>query len=294
MNKRALQWISGIIILLLVLILGWREWARRDLEKEQELPAQNMIQAEYPEKIVYLSTIPDLLPDLQQDCSTRNGTFNSCGTSCAPDAEICTDSCAYTCELTPEPDHPAEATPIIWETYSFPKTKFTLRYPKNILDHTEENGALLLSHAVPYDHQDPCDFQGGAPDLKNLTDFEVRFELFEKDLKTIVTEKEGPSFVQEYLGTGQMKTSPGFIDPYTIGTLKGSQVTMGVENCGLYHYYFPLSDGKTLFVERSFITMMRDETMRKKVQNLPNVFLPEKEENWFKAILQTFQQKREE
>ena len=86
------------------------------------------------------------------------------------------------------------------------------------------------------------------------------------------------------------KLEPGFIDVINIGSLEGYRITQGVEGCGEYTYYFPITTEVTLVVVRYFITELNPITVDyEKFLNLPDVISPIKEEKLFNQILSTFQ-----
>jgi len=149
-----------------------------------------------------------------------------------------------------------------------------------------------MIHSIECEHQDPCDFKGGAPPLKKLTDFRVSLKLFSKNVRETIIATTSDYFVSHMLLNDTLKLVPGYVDTVSIGTLKGYRVANGVEGCGYYTYYFPLNHDHTLLVERSFITellpIIKDS---EKYLELPGVIPPEKEERLFDQIVGTLRLK---
>jgi len=176
-----------------------------------------------------------------------------------------------------------------WKTYMNEKCGYEVKYPENTIAVSEEGERLVMTHSILLEHPDPCDFRGGAPPLQTLTDFEVNIEVSGRNLSETVTANESDYLVSNFLLDNRLRIEPGFIDEVNIGSLQGYRVTKGVEGCGEYTYYFPLTPKNTLFVKRSFITELKpiipgyEEYLR-----LPGVISPDEEERLFNQILSTF------
>jgi hypothetical protein len=176
-----------------------------------------------------------------------------------------------------------------WKIYQYKKPGFEIRYPADILTASKEGEKVILTHAIQFEHPNPCDFVGDAPSLKELTDFRVTLETISKSFQQTIIANEGGSIAQNYLSDDTLKTYPGYIDQAAIGSLKGYRIAEGVEGCGFFAYYFPLDQNNTLRVERSYITellpVMPD---REKYLRLPGIIPPDEEERLFNLILSSF------
>ena len=180
--------------------------------------------------------------------------------------------------------HPPEVDQT-WKKYRNENQGFEISVPDRITIIEDEIG-ITLFHAIPHEHPDPCDFRGTGQSLEELVDFEVRIEVVEQSLFETVSEKEFESFASEYVEDNELIISPGFIDAVEVGLLHGYRITIGVEGCGAYKYYFPLNPKKTLFVRRSFITeFMSVISGYQDYLALPGIIPPAEEEELFINIL---------
>jgi len=130
---------------------------------------------------------------------------------------------------------------------------FEFQYPST-LSLSVQGESVALTHSVAYRHPDPCDFKGDGQPLGKITDFSVSLRMFNLGLKDTVKANETDYLMNEFFSSNTLKTSPGFIDEFSVNSLQGYRVTSGVEGCGRFTYYFPISTNKTLFVSRAFIS----------------------------------------
>ncbi|MFH0857759.1 MAG: hypothetical protein V1848_03365 [Candidatus Magasanikbacteria bacterium] len=164
------------------------------------------------------------------------------------------------------------------EKYSGKDMEFV--YP-NTLTLEEKKDEVILSHAVPFVHPDPCDFRGDGEDLQEIRDFHVSLELIENTMDDVIKQKQWDTF--------EMNVSPGYIDEYSVGNYQGYRVMNGIEGCGYFSYYFPLGEEKTLYLTRAYVTELLPITSEyEKHLALPNIFVPEREEAIFESILSSF------
>jgi hypothetical protein len=172
-----------------------------------------------------------------------------------------------------------------WKTYQYEGYGFDISVPDQI-SILEDADGITLFHTVRHEHPNPCDFRGTGELLEELTDFEVRIEVVNQGLFDAVGEKEYESFASEYVVENEFVISPGFIDEVDIGFLHGYRITMGVEGCGAYMYYFPFNPEKTLYVKRSYITeFMSFISNYQDYLALPGIIPPTEEEDLFNEIL---------
>lgn len=176
-----------------------------------------------------------------------------------------------------------------WKTYLYKKPGFELKYPADLLILYKEGEKVILTHSIPFEHVNPCDFVGDAPPLKELTDFRVVLETISKNFKETIRANESYSIILNYLTDDTLRIYPGFIDQASIGSLKGYRITEGVEGCGFFAYYFPLDSNNTLKVERSYITELQPIIKDyKEYLKLPGIISPDEEEKLFNQILSSF------
>jgi hypothetical protein len=174
-----------------------------------------------------------------------------------------------------------------WEVYKDEESKFEIKYPGDLIVVSKKDKKLLMTHSIPFEHPNPCNFSGFDSDvLKNLTDFNVSIEVVNKNLKETVSEKNN-YLKSNFLLDNKLKIQKGFIDEFKIGSLKGYRVTSGGEGSGNYVYYFPLSKSSTLLVIRSFIPEF-GYGVKQEYVNLPGVVLSVQEEKLFNEILSSF------
>ncbi|MFZ2621197.1 MAG: hypothetical protein WAX85_01725 [Minisyncoccia bacterium] len=162
-------------------------------------------------------------------------------------------------------------------------------YPK-ILTASTTSGEVTLHHEVPFTHHDYCDFKGeGDMTIPTLTDFNVVFHVVNKGLvETMKT--ESPYIPQENFVNGEVVVSPGFIDEYSVGELKGFKIFEGAEGCGQTTYYFPIDNSKTLVTREELITVFTgaiDTENMDKALAVPGIINKEKSTQIFESILKT-------
>jgi hypothetical protein len=156
----------------------------------------------------------------------------------------------------------------------------------DILLEKEEGKTVYLNHSVATEpHPDYCDFQGNAPEKNSLTDFNANFTILDLDMKNSMKEKEGEDFIKNSFKGDTITKSEGYVDPYEVGMLKGYRITKGIEGCGVYSYYFPLSSNQTLLINRIRIPELTLSSSKDMYLAIPGVISPQKEEEIFKNII---------
>ena len=176
-------------------------------------------------------------------------------------------------------------------TYKNSETGLSFNYPK-ILTLGSNGNTVTLHHEVPFAHHDFCDFKGERmTTIPNLTDFNVKFHIVGKSLiDTMKT--ESPYIPQENFVNGKVVESPGFIDRFAVGNLKGWRIFEGAEGCGQTIYYFPISGTTTLVVQSELITLFSgaiDERVENQAMDVPGVINKEKNQEIFRSVLKTLQ-----
>lgn len=175
------------------------------------------------------------------------------------------------------------------KTYRNSNVGLTFVYPK-ILFASTTSDTVRIHHEVPFDHHDFCDFKGeNNTTIPTLTDFNVTFHISEASLiETMKT--ESPYLPNESFVNDEVVVSPGFIDTYEVGTLKGYRIFEGAEGCGKTTYYFPISKSKTLVVQQDLITIFTgaiDTANKERAEAVPGVLNKERAEQVFESILKT-------
>jgi len=157
-------------------------------------------------------------------------------------------------------------------------------YPNDIaVEETDEE--VILSHTVPFVHQDPCDFQGDGEGLQEIRDFDVTLKVIENSFPEVIKQNEGESF--------ELQVSPGFVDEYSLGDISGYKITKGVEGCGYFTYYIPLEESKTLIITRSFVPEFNPiNTNFETYLTVFDVIIPTKEEEIFQSIVSSLKVNR--
>ncbi len=174
-------------------------------------------------------------------------------------------------------------------TYRNANLGLSFTYPK-ILTANSNAQSVTLHHEVPFVHHDYCDFKGeGDTTINTLTDFNVNFHTENKGVVDTM-KLESPYIPQENFVNGEVVPSPGFIDVYEAGNLKGYRIFEGAEGCGQTTYYFPISNTKTLVIKEELITVFTgaiDIENKSAAEAVPGVLNREKSTEIFESILKT-------
>jgi hypothetical protein len=94
---------------------------------------------------------------------------------------------------------------------------------------------------------------------------------------------------ENFLGS-ELKISPGFIDEYSAGQLKGFAIYEGVEGCGHTIYYFPLSNNRVLVVENAMVQQLSgvvSSDLEKQILAVPGAISRQKNNQIFVKLLES-------
>ena len=187
--------------------------------------------------------------------------------------------------VPPTPVPPAATT----KTYKNDTYKFSFEYP-SLLNLERQENKIILQHSTPFEHEDPCDFQGGGPKLDRLTDFSVNMTEYPTALgETVLNLHPFGSDTEDYLNGDKLKITTGMVDEAHFGLLNGYRITQGVEGCGLYTYYFKLAPKVTLVVNRKIVTELSNAVSNSATYlSLPGIIKPAAAEKIFGDIFKSF------
>lgn len=183
------------------------------------------------------------------------------------------------------------ATPTNPDLVSYRNSRLgiSFTYPKILTASTTKN-VISLHHEVPFVHHDYCDFKGeGDTTINTLTDFRVSFYTVDKSLIDSMRQ-ESPYIPEENFVDGNIIPSPGFIDSYENGELKGFRIFEGAEGCGHLIYYLKISEKKTLIVIDEFITVFSgaiDTENMDRALAVPGVINKNRASEIFESVLKT-------
>lgn len=188
---------------------------------------------------------------------------------------------------------PTPATPPLiqnWKTHKVSEMGFQVRVPVDLLTLSPSKDGVLLHHAVPYVHVDPCDERDEPARLDSLVDFKVRLQMVNASLGQTLRAYERADFTASTLREDRLQIEPGFIDSVRIGTLKGYQIFAGAHGCGEFTFYFPLNSRQTLLIKRAIIPELTPiHRNYLDCLALPGVIKPEQERAIFEKICASFE-----
>jgi|GEM_PF-367081 len=167
---------------------------------------------------------------------------------------------------------------------SFKLGTLEFSYPNKLILNKTLDG-VVLSHLLYKEHVNSCDLKDGLT-INEAVDFNVTFKIFDQSMKDVVLDvaNESSYISKNFIKNGEFVISEGFIDKYKIGLFDGYRITSGVEGCGNYTYYFPISATKTLFIVRSFY-LQTFQVNRNQLEKMPGFISSTQEEQIFKDIL---------
>lgn len=166
-----------------------------------------------------------------------------------------------------------------WKTYKDSKNGFSFRYPANLIVQ-RKGGKVRLYHFIKYRYQDPCDMSSeNSPFLNKLIDFDVTFEVINKDFTKLVKELQ------------DTEEAP-FEIPKLSGNVEGKSISHTFEFCGSYEYIYPFKKNKSLTIEDQINGYLSElaysEARKTDAWKNPNVIKPEESARILKEILENF------
>ncbi|MCL5009001.1 MAG: hypothetical protein M1400_01515 [Patescibacteria group bacterium] len=174
--------------------------------------------------------------------------------------------------------------------YMNPVMGLSFRYPA-ILALSDTSTSVELTHQIPFKNHGTCDMKGDTAVYDSLTDFKASFKIVEGTVAQVVKQLS-PYMPKENFAGDTLKLSPGFIDEYEAGNLKGFAIYEGVEGCGHTIYYFPIANNRVLVVEQAMVQQLSgvlSSDLEKQVLAVPGVISREKNYEIFGKILKTVQ-----
>jgi len=131
--------------------------------------------------------------------------------------------------------------------------------------------------------------KGDSKTYPTLDDLNMAIKVIDNPLvKTVQT--LSPYLTEENFVGDSLVISPGFIDEYKNGVLRGFSIYEGAEGCGDRKYYFPVTTTKTLVITNEQVQMLSgiiEASIRNEVLKVPGVISREENEKIFNQILST-------
>jgi hypothetical protein len=212
-----------------------------------------------------------------------------------PSSLLTASACALllaSCGRTADTGGPTAAgeAPQGWQEFADDVAGYAFHYPAKRMTLSNDGQTVSLSHEVPFEHPDPCDFKGDGDTLPVIVDFDVSMSMKEKALRDAVIEAEGSDYVatqymrdEEFIVGG---ASP--VEPVEYRELKGHRITSAVEGCGRHSYYFVSPTGRTFVVQRKLIAEFNAVNAdSERLQNVTGILSPTQEELLFERIMST-------
>ena len=207
--------------------------------------------------------------------------------ACTQEAKLCSDGSSVSrtgpnCEFAECPADPTAD----WQTYK--NDQYEFKYPSKVIL-TENKNQIVLNHKIPYENHGSCDMKGDSKTYPTLDDLNMAIKVIDNPLvKTVQT--LSPYLTEENFVGDSLVISPGFIDEYKNGVLRGFSIYEGAEGCGDRKYYFPVTTTKTLVITNEQVQMLSgiiEASIRNEVLKVPGVISREENEKIFNQILST-------
>lgn len=172
--------------------------------------------------------------------------------------------------------------------YLNPILGLSFKYP-SVLELNDTTTSVELSHKIPFKNTGECDMKGDNVVYDTLTDFRADFRIYDGTVSEAV-KKVSSYMPKENFDGDTLKLSPGFIDEYSVGNLKGFAIYEGAEGCGHTIYYFPTGTKRVLVVENLMVQQLSgvvSSELEKQILAVPGVISREKNSQILKQILES-------
>jgi len=202
--------------------------------------------------------------------------------------ESTTSTTSYTADQN---NQATSTTPNNNVTFTSADRSIIFSYP-TILTVTQKNNIITLHHEINFSNHPACDFKGDAGISPTLTDFNVTMRTFNVNI-ALSAQTFDPSLATSSENIdGTLDLSPGAIDPFNTGEFNGYMVTEGVEGCGYVTYYLPISNSRTLVIQKEMLgafSSVADPSQMAKILATSGVISPDQSNSLFNAIIQSLQ-----
>jgi hypothetical protein len=162
---------------------------------------------------------------------------------------------------------------------------YEFKFPSNIIQISEATDRVILSHKVPFHHQDVCDMRDNPAQKEYIEDFKVRITLYANNLEDSLRQEKDNHILDYYFKNGSLELSNSFISKVDTTYLSGYMIESGAEGCGIFKYYFPISQKLTMVIERDYGDLRSISLLVDELKNQPGIILPESETEVFYDIL---------
>ena len=172
--------------------------------------------------------------------------------------------------------------------YLNPVLGLSFKYPST-LELNDATTSVELSHKIPFKNTGECDMKGDGVVYDELTDFRLGFKMYDGTVSEVV-KKVSPYMPKENFSGDTLKLSPGFIDEYSAGSLKGFAIYEGAEGCGHMIYYFPIAAKRVLVVENLMVQQLSgvvSSDLQKQILAVPGAISREKNYQILQQILES-------
>jgi hypothetical protein len=177
------------------------------------------------------------------------------------------------------------------QTFVSADQNITFTYPSN-LSVNQRNNIITLNHQINFVNHPFCDFKGDVGTSSTLVDFHTTIQLLNMTVASSAVSIDPSMATSSNLTDDVLKLNPGFIDTYNTKSYNGYMVTEGVEGCGTITYYLPISNSRTLVIQKDLIgalSHVADTVTKAKILAVPGVISPDQSNTIFDSILQSLQ-----
>ena len=172
--------------------------------------------------------------------------------------------------------------------FSSPDLGLSFQYPASLVL-AETATSVELSHKIQFKNDGECNMKGDTAVYDYLTDFRAGFRMFTGSMAQAVRQFS-PYMPAENFDGENLKYSPGFIDAFAAGKLKGYAIYEGVEGCGHTIYYFPVDNGRILVVENAMVQQLSgiaSSDLEKQILAVPGAISRQRNAEIFNKILES-------